>query len=344
MPGTRSARPAARDGGSAVSHGPDGWLWPRDYVAPTPPHAGCDCPPDLTDVREHRGRGDRPRGDGRHRPVPRHEFVPEEVRSSAYANRPLPIGHGQTISQPYIVALMTHLLGVESGARALEIGPAPGYQAAVLAEMGAQVHTIEIVKPLAEQATRRLVRLGYGGVRTRLGDGYYGWPEAAPFDAIIVTAAAAHVPPPLVEQIARAACWSFRWASSSRCRCCCSCASGERRGERAADPSGAFRAADRRALTAGLCLDLGSPRRSEFARCRPRALAIEHAGDGGCVDSDRAAAPRRRLLGGFIPAGESIDGRPAVIAGSDRTTRSTRTTCCGSARSDRRHSAFAGIH
>ena len=134
--------------------------------------------------------------------VPRHEFVPEEVRSSAYANRPLPIGHGQTISQPYIVALMTHLLRVESGARALEIGTGSGYQAAVLAEMGAQVHTIEIVEPLAEQATGRLARLGYEGVRTRLGDGYYGWPESAPFDAIIVTAAAGHVPPPLVEQIA----------------------------------------------------------------------------------------------------------------------------------------------
>ena len=135
--------------------------------------------------------------------VPRHEFVPEEVRSSAYANRPLPIGHGQTISQPYIVALMTHLLGAEPGEQVLEIGTGSGYQAAVLAELDAKVHTIEIVEPLAEQATRRLARLGYDGVRTRLGDGYHGWPEAAPFDAIIVTAAAAHVPPPLVEQLAR---------------------------------------------------------------------------------------------------------------------------------------------
>ena len=134
--------------------------------------------------------------------VPRHEFVPEDLRSSAYANRPLPIGHGQTISQPYIVALMTHLLGVEAGRRALEIGTGSGYQAAVLAELAADVHTIEIVEPLAEQATRRLARLGYDGVRTRLGDGYYGWPDAAPFDTIIVTAAAAHVPPPLVEQLA----------------------------------------------------------------------------------------------------------------------------------------------
>ena len=134
--------------------------------------------------------------------VHRHEFVPEEVESSAYANRPLPIGHGQTISQPYIVALMTHLLEVESGERVLEIGTGSGYQAAVLAELGTNVHTIEIVEPLARQAQRRLARLGYDGVETRLGDGYYGWPEAAPFGAIIVTAAAGHVPPPLVEQLA----------------------------------------------------------------------------------------------------------------------------------------------
>ena len=134
--------------------------------------------------------------------VLRHEFVPEEVESAAYANRPLPIGHGQTISQPYIVALMTHLLEVGAGGRVLEIGTGSGYQAAVLAELDTNVHTIEIVEPLARQAQRRLARLGYDGVETRLGDGYYGWPEAAPFDAIIVTAAAGHVPPPLVEQLA----------------------------------------------------------------------------------------------------------------------------------------------
>ena len=134
--------------------------------------------------------------------VPRHEFVPEEARSYAYANRPLSIGHGQTISQPYIVALMTHLLEVEPGGRTLEIGTGSGYQAAVLAELAAQVHTIEIVEPLAREASRRLSRLGYDGVQTRLGDGYYGWSESAPFDAIIVTATAAHVPPPLIEQLA----------------------------------------------------------------------------------------------------------------------------------------------
>ena len=134
--------------------------------------------------------------------VPRHEFVPEDLQSVAYANRPLPIGHGQTISQPYIVALMTHLLGVRPGHGALEIGTGSGYQAAVLAELAADVHTIEIVEPLARLSTRRLARLGYDGVSTRLGDGYYGWPDAAPFEAIIVTAAAAHVPPPLVEQLA----------------------------------------------------------------------------------------------------------------------------------------------
>ena len=134
--------------------------------------------------------------------VPRHEFVPENVRPSAYANRPLSIGHGQTISQPYIVALMTHLLGVEPDGRVLEIGTGSGYQAAVLAELAVDVHTIEIVEALAKQAARRFVRLGYDAVRTRLGDGYYGWPDAAPFNAIIVTAAAAHVPPPLVKQLA----------------------------------------------------------------------------------------------------------------------------------------------
>ena len=134
--------------------------------------------------------------------VPRQEFVPSELAELAYENRPLPIGHGQTISQPYIVALMTHLLGLAPHHQVLEIGTGSGYQAAVLAELVERVHTIEIVPPLAYQAEKRLPRLGYDNVEVRLGDGYYGWPEAAPFDAIIVTAAASHVPPPLVEQLA----------------------------------------------------------------------------------------------------------------------------------------------
>ncbi len=134
--------------------------------------------------------------------VPRHEFVPRETADLAYENRPLPIGHGQTISQPYIVALMTHLLALSPHHRVLEIGAGSGYQAAVLAELVEAVHTIEIVPPLARQAAERLSRLGHDNVEVRLGDGYFGWPDAAPFDAIIVTAAASHVPPPLVAQLA----------------------------------------------------------------------------------------------------------------------------------------------
>lgn len=133
--------------------------------------------------------------------VPRHEFVPLLLRSAAYDNRPLPIGHGQTISQPYIVAVMTDLLKVGSGDKVLEIGTGSGYQAAVLADLGARVWSIEIVEPLAEDAMKRLRRLGYAGVATKIGDGYYGWPEHGPFDAIVVTAAASHVPPPLVSQL-----------------------------------------------------------------------------------------------------------------------------------------------
>ncbi len=133
--------------------------------------------------------------------VERHRFVPPSEQSWAYANRPLPIGHGQTISQPYIVALMTDIINVDPGDRVLEIGTGSGYQAAVLAEMGAEVFTIEIIEPLARQASNRLAELGYGQVRTRQGDGYYGWEEEEPFDAIVVTAAADHVPPPLIRQL-----------------------------------------------------------------------------------------------------------------------------------------------
>ena len=135
------------------------------------------------------------------RHVPRHLFVPQAERERAYVDAPVPIGHGQTISQPYIVALMTDLLRLAPRARVLEIGTGSGYQAAVLAELGHQVYTIEIVSGLAEQAATRLSNLGYNAVHVRQGDGYYGWPEAAPFNGIVVTAAASQIPPPLLEQL-----------------------------------------------------------------------------------------------------------------------------------------------
>jgi protein-L-isoaspartate(D-aspartate) O-methyltransferase len=133
--------------------------------------------------------------------VPRHRFVPPQLEGDAYLNRPLPIGHGQTISQPFIVALMSDLMQTRAGHRVLEIGTGSGYQAAVLAELGAAVFTIEIVEPLGIAAGERLRALGYGAVEVKLGDGYYGWEAHAPFDAIMVTAAASHVPPPLVRQL-----------------------------------------------------------------------------------------------------------------------------------------------
>lgn len=133
--------------------------------------------------------------------VERHRFVPAAVAAFAYLNRPLPIGHGQTISQPFIVALMTDLMKVQAGDRVLEIGTGSGYQAAVLSELVGSVYSIEIIEPLGLEAGERLQSLGYRNVETRVGDGYYGWPEAAPFDAIIVTAAASHVPPPLLKQL-----------------------------------------------------------------------------------------------------------------------------------------------
>lgn len=133
--------------------------------------------------------------------VPRHAFVPEAQRRHAYENRPLAIGHGQTISQPYIVALMTTLAQPQRDDVVLEIGTGSGYQAAVLAELAGQVYSIEIIEPLGTQAAARLRALNYRNVRTRIGDGYYGWPKAGPFDAIVVTAAAASVPPPLIAQL-----------------------------------------------------------------------------------------------------------------------------------------------
>lgn len=135
--------------------------------------------------------------------VPRHRFVPADIAAQAYLDQPLPIGHGQTISQPYIVALMTQLARPRAGMRVLEVGAGSGYQAAVLAELGAEVYTIEIVAPLAERAGRVLRELGYDTVAVRNGDGYAGWPGHAPFDAIVVTAAPERVPPPLLAQLAR---------------------------------------------------------------------------------------------------------------------------------------------
>ena len=135
------------------------------------------------------------------RTVPRHEFVPDARKDAAYQDRPLPIGYGQTISQPFIVAYMTEILQPRRASRVLEIGTGSGYQAAVLAEIVDSVYTIEIVPDLATEATERLARLGYDNVRVLQGDGYHGWPAAAPFDAVIVTAAAQHIPPPLVAQL-----------------------------------------------------------------------------------------------------------------------------------------------
>lgn len=136
------------------------------------------------------------------RRVPRHLFVPEQYRDYAYADHPLQIGHGQTISQPYIVALMTDLADISPGDNVLEVGTGSGYQAAVLAQMGVHVRTIEIIESLSRRARALLEQLGYDRVEFRTGDGYAGWPEAAPFDAIVVTAAPDHVPGPLRDQLA----------------------------------------------------------------------------------------------------------------------------------------------
>ena len=157
------------------------------------------------DVRATRGYTGRARLDSAVidaiRSVPRHEFVPPELREAAYINRPLPIGEDQTISQPYIVALMTDLADVGPDSTVLEVGTGSGYQAAVLAEIVAHVYTIEIIDVLGQRAARTLERLGYENVTVRIGDGYRGWPEFAPFDAILVTAAPEAVPPPLIAQL-----------------------------------------------------------------------------------------------------------------------------------------------
>jgi protein-L-isoaspartate(D-aspartate) O-methyltransferase len=136
------------------------------------------------------------------RTVPRHEFVPPDALDAAYEDQPLPIGFGQTISQPYIVALMTQLADVQAGERVLEIGTGSGYQAAVLAELTDGVYTVEIIPQLARRAEAALRRVGYDDVAVRTADGFFGWEEYAPFDAIVVTAAPDHIPPPLVQQLA----------------------------------------------------------------------------------------------------------------------------------------------
>ena len=136
------------------------------------------------------------------RRIPRHLFVPPDLRSFAYADRPLPIGSGQTISQPYIVALMTSLLNLQGGEKVLEIGAGSGYQAAVLAQMAARVHTIERHPALAEQAAQTLAALGFQNVAVHCGDGSLGWPDAAPYDAIMVSAAAPRTPQALLDQLA----------------------------------------------------------------------------------------------------------------------------------------------
>lgn len=136
------------------------------------------------------------------RKVPRHEFVPESLRPRAYDDRPLPIGEGQTISQPYIVALMTEVLRLKPGEKVLEVGTGSGYQAAVLAEVIDEVYTIEILEGLGRRAQETLKRLGYSQVEVKIGDGYLGWEEHAPYDAIIVTCAPEHIPKPLVDQLA----------------------------------------------------------------------------------------------------------------------------------------------
>ena len=133
--------------------------------------------------------------------VPREEFVPDQFRTESYTDGPLPIGYGQTISQPYVVAAMTGQLELQPGDKVLEIGTGSGYQAAILAELAADVYSIEIVEPLAQSATTTLHRLGYGNVHVKAGDGYKGWSEHGPYDAIIVTCAPDHVPQPLVDQL-----------------------------------------------------------------------------------------------------------------------------------------------
>jgi protein-L-isoaspartate(D-aspartate) O-methyltransferase len=171
-----------------------------ERTAPVDPYAG-DRERMVTNTIVSRGVSDE-RVLAAMRKVPRHELVPADRRSEAYEDQPLPIGHDVTISQPYIVAAMTEAAHVKPGARVLEVGTGSGYQAAVLSELGAEVYSIEIIEPIGQRAASDLARLGYSKIHLRIGDGYRGWPEAAPFAAIIVTAAPETVPQPLIDQLA----------------------------------------------------------------------------------------------------------------------------------------------
>ncbi|HUF76222.1 MAG TPA: protein-L-isoaspartate(D-aspartate) O-methyltransferase [Longimicrobiales bacterium] len=212
MPPQEPLRPAGLLGGYQLPMLAAALLLCISSCAPSPEREGTGASRQSADYGQARARMVREQIEARGvsdpavlqamRAVPRHEFVPAEYWDLAYADRPLPIGLGQTISQPYIVALMTDLLGAEAGDRILEVGTGSGYQAAVAGRVVEQVYSIELLPELAASAAERLVRLGVTNVEVRAGDGYLGWPEQAPFDGILVTAGAEHVPPPLVEQLA----------------------------------------------------------------------------------------------------------------------------------------------
>jgi len=202
---TQSTPPAAdrdRAGSDLVTRDEQGHLqWPRPRIAAQQDERETMVRKQIASSDLFRDAVRNERVLAAMRAVPRHEFVPPERQRMAHADTPLPIGYGQTISQPYIVALMSELLAVKEGDRVLEIGTGSGYQAAVLTELTPYVYTIEIVEPLARRARETFERLGYKTIQCRQADGYDGWPEAGPFDGIIVTCAAGHVPPPLWEQL-----------------------------------------------------------------------------------------------------------------------------------------------
>ncbi len=197
-------RPAAPGPNEAETDSRDGPAPEESWTPPDPPAAKerrADRREMVEQIADRRDGVTEERVLEAMRTVPRHEFVPSRVRGRAYQDTPLPIGHGQTISQPYMVAKMTELLELEPDEKVLEIGTGSGYQAAVLAHLTPHVYTIEIIEPLHERAARTLEEQAYEHVETKRADGYHGWEEHAPFDAIIVTAAAGHVPPPLWEQL-----------------------------------------------------------------------------------------------------------------------------------------------